>query len=323
MLKMELMKPKITVNESTGAKSAHFIIEPLERGYGTTLGNMIRRVTLGNLPGTAVTAIRINGVNNEFSTVKGVVEDVTDIVLNVKSLILKALTDDLNYTTTMHINKKTAGPIYAKDIEHDSLVEICNPDLVIATLDSNTEFKMELSVARGRGYVVAKDQKGAHDSIGYIAVDSLYSPVVKCNYFVEPSRVGGDMNYDKLTIELTTNGSVEAKEVVALAAKLIQDHLTLLINMVEGMADHNTFVESKEETVEKIFETSIEDMELSPRSANCLNRANIKTIRDLTSKSKEDMLRVRNLGSKSLDEIISKLASLGLSLRSSEEEGNF
>ncbi len=322
MVKMELTKPKVTISESTGARSAKFVIEPLERSYGTTLGNMIRRVALGNLPGTTVTAIRINGVNNEFSTIKGVVEDVTDIVLNVKSLVLKSLTDDMSYTTTMHIKKKTAGVIYAKDIEHDSLIEICNPDLVIATLDGNIDFKMELSVERGRGYVMAKNQKGANDSIGYIAVDSLYSPVVKCNYFVEPSRVGGDMNYDKLTIELTTNGSVEAKEVVSLAAKLMQDHLTLMIDMVVGMANHNTFVESKEQTVEKIFETSIEDMELSPRSANCLNRANIRTIRDLTSKSKEDMLRVRNLGSKSLDEIISKLTSLGLSLRT-EEEGNF
>lgn len=319
MLKMELTKPKITVTESTGRRNAKFIIEPLERSYGTTIGNMIRRVALGNLPGTAVTAIRINGVNNEFSIIKGVVEDVTDIVLNVKSLVLKAVTDDMSYTTTMRINKKTAGVIYAKDIEHDSLIEICNPDLVIATLDSNVEFKMELSVARGRGYVVAKDQKGATDSIGYIAVDSLYSPVAKCNYFVEPSRVGGDMNYDKLTIELSANGSVDAKEVVALAAKLMQSHLTLMIDMVTAMKDQNVFVESKEEIVEKIFETSIEDMELSPRSANCLNRANIKTIRDLTSKTKDDMLRVRNLGSKSLDEIITKLASLGLSLKQEEE----
>ena len=323
MLAFDFDSPNIEVAEiSEDKKYGRFVVEPLERGYGITLGNSLRRIMLASLPGVAVSQVKIDGVLHEFSTIPGVVEDVTDIVLNVKSLILKALTDDLSYTTTMRINKKTAGPIYAKDIEHDSLVEICNPDLVIATLDSNTEFKMELSVARGRGYVVAKDQKGAHDTIGYIAVDSLYSPVVKCNYFVEPSRVGGDMNYDKLTVELTTNGSVEAKEVVALAAKLIQDHLTLLIGMVEGMAGHNTFVESKEETVEKIFETSIEDLELSPRSANCLNRANIKTIRDLISKTKDDMLRVRNLGSKSLDEIISKLASLGLSLRS-EEEGNF
>jgi DNA-directed RNA polymerase subunit alpha len=315
MLKMELTKPKIAITESTGSKSAKFIIEPLERGYGTTLGNMVRRVALGNLPGTAVTAIRIEGVNNEFSTMKGVVEDVTDIVLNVKSLILKANTDDPNYTTTMRINKKVSGVITANDIDHDSLVEICNPDLVIATCDSAVPFKMELFVARGRGYVVAKDQKGATENIGYIAVDSLYSPVVKCNYFVEPSRVGSDMNYDKLTIEVTTNGSIDAKEIVALAGKLINEHLTMLIDMVDGMNQQAIFTESKEEKEEKIFETSIEDMELSPRSSNCLKRANINTIRDLTSKSKEDMLRVRNLGAKSLDEIITKLATLGLQLK--------
>jgi DNA-directed RNA polymerase subunit alpha len=319
MLKMELAKPKITITESTGQRSAKFILEPLERGYGTTIGNMIRRISLGNLPGTAVTAIRINGVNNEFSTIKGVAEDVTDIVLNVKSLILKTVTDDPGYTSTMRIYKKNAGIIRAADIEHESAIEICNPDLIIATLDSNVDFKMELSVAKGRGYVIAKDQKGATDSIGYIAVDSLYSPVVKCNYYVEPSRVGSDMNFDKLTVELTTNGSVDAKDIVALSAKLMQEHLMLMINMVNGMSDQNIFIESKEEIVEKIFETSIEDMELSPRSANCLNRANIKTIRDLTSKTREDMLRVRNLGSKSLDEIISKLASLGLSLKIEEE----
>jgi DNA-directed RNA polymerase subunit alpha len=319
MLKMELTKPKITVTESTGAKSAKFIIEPLERGYGTTIGNMIRRVALGNLPGTAVTAIRIEGVNNEFSTMKGVVEDVTDIVLNIKSLILKANTDDQDYTTIMHINKKAAGVITANDIEHDSLIEICNPDLVIATCDSAVPFKMELSVARGRGYVVAKDQKGATDNIGYIAVDSLYSPVVKCNYFVEQSRVGSDMNYDKLTIELTTNGSTDAKDVVALAGKLMTEHLMLLIEMVAGMKEQGVFTESKEEKEEKIFETSIEDMELSPRSSNCLKRANINTIRDLTAKTREEMLRVRNLGAKSLDEIITKLMSLGLSLKAEEE----
>jgi DNA-directed RNA polymerase subunit alpha len=319
MLKMELTKPKITVTESTGSKSAKFIIEPLERDYGTTIGNMIRRVALGSLPGTAVTAIRIDGVNNEFSTMKGVVEDVTDIVLNIKSLILKANTDDTSYTTTMRINKKAAGVITARDIEHDSLIEICNPDLVIATCDSAVPFKMELSVARGRGYVVAKDQKGATENIGYIAVDSLYSPVVKCNYFVEPSRVGSDINYDKLTIELTTNGSIDAKEVIALAGKLINEHLIMLIEMVEGMGEQNVFVESKEEKEEKIFETSIEDMELSPRSSNCLKRANINTIRDLTAKTRDDMLRVRNLGAKSLDEIITKLATLGLSLKADEE----
>jgi DNA-directed RNA polymerase subunit alpha len=322
MLEMELNKPKITITDGAGGKRTKFVMEPLERGYGTTVGNMIRRVALGNLPGCAVSAIRIEGVNNEFTTIKGVVEDVTDIVLNVKSLILKCLTEEKEYTTVMHINRKTAGVITAADIEHSSEIEICNPELVIATLDSNIVFKMDLTVTKGKGYTVAKDQKGATDSIGYIAVDSSYSPVVKCNYFVEQSRIGGDMNYDKLTIELTTNGSATAKEVVALSGKLINDHLAMLINIVEGLDKTETFVESKEEVVEKVLETSIEDLELSPRSSNCLQRANIRTIRDLTNKTNSDMLRVRNLGSKSLDEIITKLASIGLELKP-EEEGTF
>jgi len=318
---MELEKPRITLTEDKGGTTAKFVVEPLERGYGLTLGNALRRVLLSNLPGTAVVAIRIAGVNNEFSTVKGVREDVTDIVLNIKSLILKCSNTDPEFKTNMRITKTAAGPIYAKDIEKTSEVTVCNPDLLICTLDGGAKFELEMTVANGRGYVVAKDQKGATDSIGYIALDSLFSPVEKCNYYVEAARVGQKIDYDKLILEVTTNGSVEAKEVVALAGRLVQNHLQLFVNLVASMSNVNTLIDRKEDTKVKLLETSIEDMELSPRSSNCLKRANINTIDDLVKKSKEDMLKVRNLGSKSLDEIIYKLEALGLSLRPEEDGG--
>jgi DNA-directed RNA polymerase subunit alpha len=318
---MELEKPRITLTENSGTNSARIIIEPLERGYGLTLGNVLRRVLLSNLPGTAVSAVRINGVNNEFSTVKGVREDVTDIVLNLKSLILKSSNDEPNFKTTMRISKSAAGPVYAKEIERSSDITVCNPDLLICTLDGGQKFDIEMTVCNGRGYTVAKDQKGATDTIGYIAIDSLFSPVEKCNYYVESARVGQKIDYDKLTLEVTTNGSVEAKEVVSLAARLVQDHLQLFVDLISGMSVVHTLVDRKEDTKVKLLETSIEDMELSPRSSNCLKRANINTIDDLVKKSKEDMLKVRNLGSKSLDEIIYKLEALGLSLKPDEEGG--
>jgi len=317
---MELEKPRITCTE-TGSSAAKFVIEPLERGYGLTLGNVLRRVLLSNLPGTAVVAARIAGVNNEFSTVKGVREDVTDIVLNLKSLILKSSNDSPDFKTTMRVSRTAAGPIYAKDIEKASDVTVCNPDLLICTLDGGSKFEMEMTVGNGRGYVMAKDQKGATDTIGYIAIDSLFSPVEKCNYYVESARVGQKIDYDKLILEVTTNGSVEAKEVVSLAARLVQDHLQLFVELVANMSGVHTLIDRKEDTKVKLLETSIEDMELSPRSSNCLKRANINTIDDLVKKTREDMLKVRNLGSKSLEEIIFKLETLGLSLRPDEDGG--
>ena len=320
-MRMELEKPRIALTEDQKATTAKFVVEPLERGYGTTLGNLLRRVLLSNLPGTAVVAVRINGVNNEFSIIKGVREDVTDIVLNLKSLILKSSNDDPEFRTTLRINKSGAGPVMAKDIEKTSEITICNPDLVICTLDGGTKLEMEMTVCNGRGYVVAKDQKGATESIGYIAIDSLFSPVDKCNYYVESARVGQKIDYDKLTLDVTTNGSVDAKEVVSLAAKLVQDHLRLFVGLVAATEQMNTLIDRKEDTKVKLLETSIEDMELSPRSSNCLKRANINTIEDLVKKSKNDMLKVRNLGSKSLEEIIFKLEALGLSLRQDEEGG--
>jgi DNA-directed RNA polymerase subunit alpha len=316
---MELEKPRVTVTEKDGGKTARFVVEPLERGYGTTLGNALRRVLFSNLPGAAVTAVRIEGVNNEFSTVKGVVEDVTDIVLNLKTLIIKTVSEDLEYKGTMRYNGKKSGAVYAKDLEVDADITICNPDALICTLDGGTNLSMEISVGRGRGYVVAKDHKGATENIGFIAVDSLFSPVEKVNYFVESARVGQKIDFDKLTLDVTTNGSVDAKEAISFSAKLVQDHLTMFIDLIVGMSGQATLVDRKEDTKIKLLETSIEDMELSPRSSNCLKRANINTIDDLVKKSKEDMLKVRNLGSKSLDEIIYKLEALGLGLRPEEE----
>jgi len=318
-MKMEIEKPRMEANETLSGKSATFVVEPLERGYGTTLGNMMRRVLLSNLPGAAVTAIRIQGISHEFTTVKGVVEDVTDIVLNVKGLVVKTVSEDMNFKGVMRINKKTAGPIYAKDLEMSSDISVCNPDHLICTLDGGHQLSMELIVGRGRGYVVAKDHKGATENIGTIAVDSLFSPVEKVNYYIEAARVGQRIDFDKLILEVTTNGSVLAKEVVALAAKLVHEHLSMFINLVDSMVDMRTLVDRKEETKIKLLETSIEDLELSPRSNNCLKRANIHTIDDLTRRTKDEMLRVRNLGSKSLDEIIFKLESLGLGLKPEEE----
>ena len=316
---MQLEKPRINCTEAQGGKTAKFVVEPLERGYGLTLGNAIRRVLLSNLPGAAVVAIRIEGVNNEFSTVKGVVEDVTDIVLNLKGLIVKTMSEEVDFRGTMRIARKTAGPIYARDLEHSSDITICNPDMLICTLDGGHNFNLEVIIGRGRGYVVAKDHKGATENTGFIAVDSLFSPVERANYYVESARVGQKIDFDKLTLEVTTNGSVDARETIALAAKLINDHLGLFIGLIDSMASQSTLVDRQEDTKTKLLETSIEDMELSPRSSNCLKRANINTIEDLIRKNRDEMLKVRNLGSKSLDEIVEKLASLGLMLRADEE----
>lgn len=316
---MELEKPRIALTESASAKSAKFVVEPLERGYGHTLGNMLRRVLLSNLPGAAVIAVKIDGVSHEFSTVKGVVEDVTDIILNVKSLIVKTTSQDPSFRSVIRIKSKNPGPIYAKDIIASGDITICNPDLLICTLDGGAEFNMDLTIGLGRGYVVAKDHKGVAENIGTIAIDGLFSPVEKANYYVESARVGQKIDYDKLVLEVSTNGSVDAKEVVSLGARLIQDHLQVFVDLVSSMVNMHTLVDRKEDTKVKLLEMNIEDLELSPRSSNCLKRANINTIEDLTRKSKSDMLRVRNLGSKSLDEIILKLESLGLGLRPDDD----
>ena len=319
-MQIELEKPQIKLTESTSAKTAKFTVEPLERGYGTTIGNMLRRVLLSNLPGAAVVAVKIQGAAHEFSTIKGVVEDVCDIILNLKSVVLKTVSTDPNFKSTMRLKRSQAGTVYAKDLTYSSDITICNPDQVICTLDGGNEIVMDITVGRGRGYVVARDHKGATENIGTIAVDSLFSPVEKVNYYIEAARVGQKIDYDKLILEVTTNGSVQAKEVVALSARLIQNHLAVFVDMIDGLKGAEMLTDRKEDAKVKILQASIEDLELSPRSSNCLRRANINTIEDLTNRTREDMLRVRNLGSKSLDEIIFKLETLGLYLKPEEEE---
>jgi len=318
-MQIELEKPKISVTESASSKTAKFVLEPLERGYGNTLGNMLRRVLLSNLPGAAVTAVKIDGVMHEFSTIKGVVEDVTDIVLNLKSLVLKTESQDIGFKSTMRLNTNKAGTIFAKDLEFSPEITICNPDLVICTLDGGVDVKMEITVGRGRGYVVATEHKGATENIGTIAIDSLFSPVEKVNYYVEAARVGQKIDYDKLVLEVTTNGSVEAKEVVSLGERLIQDHLQIFVDMVSGMKNIVTMLDRKEDQKVQLMAMSIEDLELTPRSSNCLKRANINTLEDLIGKTRNEMLRVRNLGSKSLEEIEYKLSTLNLGFKADED----
>ena len=315
---MEIEKPKITCEETDNGKFARFVVEPLERGYGLTLGNALRRTLLSALPGAAPIAIRINGVQHEFSTIKGVSEDVIDIVLNIKSLAVKTTSLDDNFTTTLYIKKYTAGEVKASDIEVNPEVEILNPDLHICTMEDTT-FEMEILIGRGRGYIPADLNKPKVDSIGWIAVDSIFTPVKKVNYSVDNARVGQKMDYDKLTIEVETNGTLSAREVTSLSAKVIQDHTQLFVELVESMKDFNVLKTREEDKQQKALEMSIDDMELSVRSYNCLKRAGINTIEDLTKRSKDDMLKVRNLGLKSLEEVIKKLESYGFGLRNDEE----
>ena len=315
---MEIEKPKITCEETDNGKYAKFVVEPLERGYGLTLGNAMRRTLLSALPGAAPIAIRIAGVQHEFSTIKGVTEDVIDIVLNIKSLAVKTTSLDPNFTTILYIKKYTAGEVKASDIQANAEVEILNPDLHICTME-DASFEMEILIGRGRGYVPADINKTRIEDAGYIAVDAIYTPVKKVNYNVENARVGQSMNYDKLTIEVETNGTLSAREVTSLSAKIIQDHTQLFVELVESMQGLNVLKTREEDKQQRVLEMSIEDMELSVRSFNCLKRAGINTVEDLTKKSKEDMLKVRNLGLKSLEEVIKKLEGYGLGLRNDEE----
>lgn len=315
---MEIEKPRITCEENENGTFAKFVVEPLERGYGLTIGNALRRTLLGSLPGAAPVAIRIAGVEHEFSTIKGVTEDVIDIVLNIKSLAVKTESLDKNFRTILRINRNTAGEVKASDIEPNDLVEILNPDLHICTME-NVPFEMEIIIGRGRGYVPADENKDESQPLGYIAVDSIFTPVKKVNYNVEGARVGQKMDYDKLTLEVETNGTLSAREIVSLSAKIIQDHTQLFVNLVETMQDVEILTTREEDKQQKVLEMTIEDMDLSVRSFNCLKRAGINTVEDLTRKSKDDMLKVRNLGLKSLEEVIKKLESFGFSLRVDEE----
>ena len=316
---MQIEKPKVEIIEQENGSVAKFIVEPLERGFGITLGNALRRTLLGSMPGAAAVAIKIDGIQHEFSSVKGVSEDVTDIVLNIKNLAVKTSVLDEDFTTSVFIRKKGAGVVYASDIEANDQVEILNPELKICTLDDNAELDMEIIIGRGRGYVTANLNKKEDYAIGTIVLDSIFTPVKAVNYSVESTRVGQSIDYDKLTLDVQTNGTMSSKEIISLAAKIIQDHVGLFVNLVEDMDKLDILVSHEEDKPVKVMEMSIEDMDLSVRSYNCLKRANINTIEDLTKKSKDDMLKVRNLGLKSLEEVIHKLEGMGLSLRNDEE----
>lgn len=316
---IQIERPKVSIEEKENGAFATFVVEPLEKGFGITLGNALRRTLLGSMPGAGVIAIKIDGVQHEFSSIEGIKEDVTDIILNLKNLAVSTTDTDEDFRTTLRLNKVGACEVYGRDIETNDQVEILNPDLKICTLDTGAKINMELIIGRGRGYNVAQKNKREDDPIGYIAIDTIFTPVKAVNYSVEATRVGQSLDYDKLTLEVKTNGTMSAKEIVSLASKIVKDHMDLFVDLVENMNEVNVLVSHEESKPEKVMEMSIEDMDLSVRSYNCLKRANINTIEDLTRKSKEDMLKVRNLGLKSLEEVINKLHAMGLSLRNDEE----
>ena len=294
-----------------------FVVEPLERGYGTTLGNSLRRVLLSSLPGYAITSVKIDGVLHEFSTIDGVKEDVTEIVLNLKGVILKIHGDAVK---TLYVDASGKGAVTAGDIKADSDVEILNPEHVIANLEDGATLKMELTADKGRGYVSAERNKQIMQHVsGVIAIDSIYTPVLKVNYTVENTRVGQITDYDKLSIEIWTDGTISAQEAVSLGAKILTDHLNLFVDLSEEARETETMIVKNDDSKGKILEMVIEELDLSVRSFNCLKRAGIFTVEELISKSEEDMMRVRNLGRKSLDEVIAKLDSLNLSLRKEDE----
>ena len=310
-------KPKITCEETNGGQFAKFVIEPLEKGYGITLGNCMRRTLLSALPGSAVIAFRIAGVAHEFSTIRGVTEDVVDIVLNLKSLAVKC--SNQNEITYLKLRKDTPGEVTAKDFEPNDQVEILNPNLHICTMDEGAILDMDVMVASGRGYVTSDINKTKYDNIDFIAIDSIFSPVKKVNFTVDPTRVGQSLDYDRLTLEVATNGTVSAREIISLAGKIINEHMSLFIELCEEMNNTSILVSKEEDNQVKLMELPIEEMDLSVRSYNCLKRAGINTIQDLLKKSKSDMFKVRNLGAKSVEEVIQKLDSYGFSLRKEEE----
>ena len=313
---VEIEKPRIESNEKDGDISyGKYVVEPLEHGYGTTLGNALRRILLSSLPGTAVTTIKIAGVQHEFSTIPGVKEDVTQIVLNVKGITAKLHSPG---TKRVYIQASGEGEVTAGDIKADGEVEILNPDLHIATLSADATLNMELTLSHGRGYVPADRNKPEQTIIGVIPVDSLYSPVNRVNYTVENTRVGNMTDYDKLTLEVWTDGTISARDAVSLGAKILCDHLVLFTDLSDTVGTRSTVVEKPETQRDKVLELTIEELDLSVRSFNCLKRANINTVEDLISKTEDEMMKVRNLGRKSLEEVINKLAMMGLSLASDD-----
>lgn len=315
---IEIEKPRIECQESPDDISyGKFVVEPLERGYGTTLGNSLRRVLLSSLPGTAPTSIRIAGVQHEFSTIPGVKEDVTEIVLNVKGIIARLHCDG---PKTVYIEAAGECEVTAGDIKADGEVEILNPELHIASLGPDGALSMEITLAHGRGYVPADKNKSAQQVIGTIPVDSIYAPVLKVNYAVENTRVGNQTDFDKLTIEVWTDKTISARDALSLGAKILCDHFTLFTDLSDTIGNSCTVVEKEPERPGTVMKMTIEELDLSVRSFNCLKRANINTVEDLTNKTEEEMIKVRNLGRKSLEEVEHKLAMMGLSLASDDNQ---
>lgn len=315
---IEIEKPRIECQESPDDISyGKFVVEPLERGYGTTLGNSLRRVLLSSLPGTAPTSIRIAGVQHEFSTIPGVKEDVTEIVLNVKGIIARLHCDG---PKTVYIEAAGECEVTAGDIKADGEVEILNPELHIASLGPDGALSMEITLAHGRGYVPADKNKSAQQVIGTIPVDNIYAPVLKVNYAVENTRVGNQTDFDKLTIEVWTDKTISARDALSLGAKILCDHFTLFTDLSDTIGNSCTVVEKEPERPDTVMKMTIEELDLSVRSFNCLKRANINTVEDLTNKTEEEMIKVRNLGRKSLEEVEHKLAMMGLSLASDDNQ---
>ena len=315
---IEIEEPRIECIETpTDDSYGKYVIEPLERGYGTTLGNSLRRVLLSSLPGTAVTSIRISGIQHEFSTIPGVKEDVTEIVLNIKRIIARLHSDE---PKTVYIEASGECEVTAGDIKADGEVEILNPELHIATLGPDASLSMELTLDHGRGYVPADKNKNPQQIIGTIPVDSIYTPVLKVNYAVENTRVGNQTDFDKLTLEVWTDRTITPRDAVSLGAKILVDHFTLFTDLSDSIGSRSTVVEKVETQRDKVLEMTIEELDLSVRSFNCLKRANINTVEDLISKTQDEMIKVRNLGRKSLEEVEHKLAMMGLSLASDDNQ---
>ena len=313
---IEIEKPTITKTISDDGTYGKFVVEPLQRGYGTTLGNCLRRILLSSLPGAAVTSIKIDGILHEFSTIPGVKEDVTEIILNLKKLSIRLSGEE---TKRVIINAIGPKEVTAADIIGDSDLEIFNPDLHIATLEDNATLVMEINIGKGRGYVPADQNKTENTPISVIPVDSIFTPVRKVNYTVEDTRVGQVTDFNKLTLEIWTDGSISPEEGVSIGAKIMQEHLNQFIILDDAASEMEILVEKEGDQKEKALEMTIDELELSVRSFNCLKRANINTVEELTEHSEEDMMKVRNLGKKSLDEVKKKLAELGLGLRPSDE----
>ena len=313
----EIEKPVVQcVEKSEDGSYGKFVIEPLERGYGTTLGNAMRRILLSSLPGAAVTSVKIDGVLHEFSTIPNVKEDVIEIILNLKGLAIKA---EGEVPTTVTIDVAGPGSVTGADIRSDGTVTIVNQDHHIATVSENGRLYMEITVDTGRGYVLAEKNKESNQPIGILPIDSIYTPVKRVNYIVENTRVGQITDYDKLTLEIWTNGTIDPEEAVSLSAKILIEHFKLFLSLTDHADKVEIMVEKEEDRKDKLLEMTIEELDLSVRSYNCLKRASINTVQELTQRSEEDMMKVRNLGKKSLEEVEQKLAALGLSLKQSDE----